>query len=205
MRKLTLLLAASLIAGAAHADTGNPNETRLVIQLIGQEVVKNGDDVDFKEIRLSSLNGALAKARAKNGLSASAYPNFPATLTLGSTDGVQWTKLVKYVEKVAKLLNRKISVVDPESDAPDLSSFRISCYEGDVRYIKKTIEDLRVRETKPGSGKYIGVFGSYFEIRFAKILKGDVLMLRSDYGQQGDGTERVYTYFAPCAATAEAE
>ncbi len=165
----------------------------------------------WKIIKLSSLNPQLKKLN---------LPLFPEAVTLTAKDGKVWEKLVLQVETVSKAIKKELEIL-PDSNFVWGSKM---CYSGPVADVFKTIEGLTgsmidedmgiygYRIGKKTVFTYEGEFLDSEERRSeftdaypAEVdawdsysTTSDTLLLATNYGPSGDGTELNLTYVKKC-------
>lgn len=166
----------------------------------------------WKTIKLTSLNAKLKKA----GL-----PLFPEKVTLTKNDGKVWMKYVEMVETVNKKFNTDLEIL------PDDNLIREStmCYLGTSAGVIKTLAGLTGTMIDEDMGIYGYRIGKKVEITYpdndfldvpdrredltaenpreVKMwdnynTKSSNVLLATNYGPQGDGTEMNITLVKPC-------
>lgn len=166
----------------------------------------------WKVIKLPSLNAKLKKA----GLA-----EFPATVTLTKKDGDVWMKYVDLLETANEKLKAKYEILPDDN----LIYGSAICYNGATAGVLKTIEGLRGSMIHEDMGIYGYRMGKKVKITFPgndfldvpemrEMLtndnpyevrtwdnydtSSDDVLLATNYGQQGDGTEMNVTVIKRC-------
>lgn len=195
----TLVLMSSFSALATDA---------LVVTLTARDL---SPEEGWRVIKLTSINSKLKKAGLEQ---------FPATVTLTKNDGKIWMKYVDLVEKANKKLKTELEILPDDN----LTWGSTMCYLGSPQGVLKTLEGLTgtmidedmgiwgYRIGKKVSFTYPGEFIDNPEYREELMnynpreikewdnynTKSDAVLLSTNYGPSGDGTEMNNTLIKRC-------
>lgn len=203
--KLAMFLAALFAISAIAAD-----KTTIEFQLMGTETSKKGS---VKKIVLSSLNKKLKAVE---------LPGFPTVITLGKDDKPYWLKMIRQLVNANSMLGRNIEIV---MERGYLGEFPAMCYRGKTAEVRDVIEGLMgsvfhedqgIQAVRYGTKKFITYTDEFFETNKERReeqeqnnaeevalwdnydTKSDTVLVMSDYGPQGDGTELTATSIVRC-------
>lgn len=203
MKKSILALSLlSLVSSSAFAA-----ESSLTFSMTAREYIEGSG---WQTVYLPSLNTKLAQA----GL-----PGFKPKLTFKANESAKYAKFVEQVEKAGKKLNREIEVLDKGylNSAPTL------CYNGKPEDVLKIVqslttafhEDMGIQGVRY-KNKKVFIYDQTFEndedirqnyednspeaLQAWKKYKttSDAVLILSDFGPEGDGTELFDTEIKRC-------
>ncbi len=205
MKRLIFALAAILVFTQLSFAA---EKTTIEFQLRGEEYIQNSS----KEFPIKFLN---------KELKAKGLPEFPDVVVFGKTDVPYQKKLMKDFEKANKALKREIQ---PNIDNKYFYELPTIRYRGNTSEVMGVIKALLGSVLHPEQGIQAARFGKtkiiYYKDQFfgnnAEIRKGleengqgktmkiwdnydtksDTVLIMSDYGPQGDGTELTATQIA---------
>jgi hypothetical protein len=194
------LILAALLVSALPARS--QNKTILRVSIVAKEWHKNSKGKQrWRDITLYALNDTFLKTlreTAPEKYNANNLPNFPKTIDLAAGEGAKWAQISKYVRFVGGIINHDLDIIDPEENSGDLGELPPTCYVGNAKDVVPLIESLRSQYV---NGKYVpGMFNDYFEMPWDTVLPNGDVLIRYNFGQNGDGTEREYASIPLCGS-----
>jgi hypothetical protein len=207
------ILIAILIAGLAVGFAADKDKTTIEFKLTGNEYVKVKGKGKFKTVYLYKLNKVL---RTNN------LPTFKMKVVFDKGGKVKWQEIMDQLEKTNKVLKREIQLV---MDNGYIYEFPAICYRGKTEDVPEIITSLMgsvfqdeqgIQAIRHGEKKII-YWDGFFETATAEAReeytvnnpddvaqwnnydkKSDTVLVMSDLGPQGDGTELYSTEIKRC-------
>lgn len=202
--KLFLLISVSLLSARAFSAV-----TTLEFNLTG-DVYRGSSSV---ALDVKSLNRELGKKK---------LAPLPEKLVWSKYSNRQWSRLISQIRRARKALRKDIDITP---DRGYLYEFPTICYRGNAAEVPEIVESLmgtvlhsdqEIQAYKLGATKVIHIGNGFFEnnkerhrlmrennpeqvklwINYKK--SSDTVLVLSDYGPQGDGTELTATEIKKC-------